>query len=197
MKRRQPKRHRFSAEEKILHESILAARQVQKFLWGFADGAWSVEEWRRMLRKRVSKLDEVSQSNPHASVEFKKRLLQTAACSIALLAIIEKRGVPWKGKGKLPSNLPKYATPITNQRAKEITMEAPGMTAKRKVAAFIGARAIIRDRFREDTSLKEAYRSNIACMLYDASAGADHHLNLRSMDCCNIIANRILDSFFD
>lgn len=41
-----------------------------------------------MLRKRVVKLDEVQRDNPHAKVELRKRLLQLAALSVALLAMI-------------------------------------------------------------------------------------------------------------
>ena len=103
-----------TAEEKTtLVNAIEAARQVQTFLWGEANGEWGLEEWLRMFRKRVSKLEDIKKDNPHASVELKKRLLQTAALSIALIGIIERDGVPWHAsKNAPPSNLPQYKTPV-------------------------------------------------------------------------------------
>lgn len=65
-----------------------------------------------MFRKRVAKLDEVDIANPHAAVEMKKRLLQTAALSVALMAIIDKHGINWEGTGDTPSNLPQYNKPL-------------------------------------------------------------------------------------
>ena len=101
-------------EEQALIEAIRAARTVQTYLWGEANGSWGIEEWRRMFRKRVAKLDEVRCNNPHASVEMKKRLLQTAALSIALMAIIDEHGIDWQGSGEIPSNLPQYADPVAD-----------------------------------------------------------------------------------
>jgi F420-0:gamma-glutamyl ligase-like protein len=69
--------------------------------------------WKRMFRKRVVKLEEIRRDNPHAAVELKKRLLQQAALSLALIAIIEETGVPWEAvPGASPSNLPQYADPF-------------------------------------------------------------------------------------
>jgi len=100
-------------ERAALTAAIESARQVQSFLWGEANGAWGLEEWLRMFRKRVAKLEEVQRSNPHASVELRKRLLQTAALSIALIGIIDRDGVPWdSASDALPSNLPGFATPV-------------------------------------------------------------------------------------
>ena len=98
-------------EEKMaLAAAIEAARQVQTFLWGEANGEWGLEEWLRMFRKRVAKLEEVKKDNPHAAVELKKRLLQTAALSVALIGIIDRDEVPWEAKPGAPaSNLPKFA----------------------------------------------------------------------------------------
>jgi len=102
-----------SKEEKIIVEGVLAARVVQEFLWGHANGAWGLEEWRRMLRKRLAKLEEVNPSNPHAAVELKKRLLQNIACSVALLRLIQDSGVPWEPVGDPPaSNLPMFDLPV-------------------------------------------------------------------------------------
>jgi hypothetical protein len=99
------------AEEIILVQAILAARQVQTLLWGRSNGGWGLEEWRRMFRKRVVKLEEITEGRPHAHVEMKKRLLQTAALSIALMRIIDKLGALPQEEQLVdtPSNLPQFA----------------------------------------------------------------------------------------
>ena len=63
-----------------------------------------------------AKLEEVQRDNPHAAVELRKRLLQTAALAIALMGLIDKHGVPWDKTVAAPSNLPQYATPVTGER---------------------------------------------------------------------------------
>jgi hypothetical protein len=96
-------------EEEAIRDVVLAARKVQTFLWGKANGSYGLEEWRRMFRKRVVKLDEVDvENNPHAAIEIKKRLLQTAALAVALIAVIEEHGIPQKAADAPPSNLPQY-----------------------------------------------------------------------------------------
>lgn len=96
-------------EVEAVREAIAAARQVQTFLWGEANGSWGLEEWLRMFRKRVAKLEEVKRENPHASVELRKRLLQTAALSVALIGLIDRDGVPWEAAPDAPpTNLPGY-----------------------------------------------------------------------------------------
>jgi len=105
-------------EKRALAAAIEAARQVQTFLWGTANGEWGLEEWLRMFRKRVAKLEEVKQDNPHAAVELKKRLLQTAALSVALIGIIDRDGVPWDAApGAPPSNLPAFAEALASPPA--------------------------------------------------------------------------------
>jgi hypothetical protein len=100
-------------ELRAMSEAIHAARTVQTFLWGDANGEWGLEEWLRMFRKRVAKLEEVKRDNPHAAVELRKRLLQTAALSIAMIGIIDRDGVPWEaGPNAPPSNLPTYTEPV-------------------------------------------------------------------------------------
>ncbi len=98
-------------EELALSDVIRAARTVQTFLWGEANGSWGIEEWRRMFRKRLVKLEAVDRNNPHASVEIRKRLLQMAALCVALIAAIAKDGVRWEGDGT-PSNLPDFDKPV-------------------------------------------------------------------------------------
>jgi len=96
-------------ELNAIGEAIIAARKVQTFLWGEANGEWGFEEWKRMFRKRVAKLDSVNVDHPHAAVEVKKRLLQTAALAIALIAIIDREGgLPVESENAPPSNLPDF-----------------------------------------------------------------------------------------
>jgi hypothetical protein len=104
-------------ESKAMAEALVAARTVQTFLWGAANGAWGVEEWRRMFRKRVAKIESISPDNPHAGVELRKRLLQTAALSIALIGIIDRDGVPWESSPNAPpSHLPTFSEPVSEKR---------------------------------------------------------------------------------
>jgi hypothetical protein len=101
-------------EIRAISEAITAARKIQTFLWGEANGNWGLEEWLRMFRKRVAKLEEIKTDNPHASVELKKRLLQVAALSVALIGIIDRDGVPWQAAPNAPpSNLPEFTVPVT------------------------------------------------------------------------------------
>ena len=103
-------------ETRAIHEAITAARQVQTFLWGEANGAWGLEEWLRMFRKRVAKLEEVRRDNPHAGVELRKQLLQTAALSVALIGVIDRDGVPWEASPEAPpTNLPGYDKPLNSE----------------------------------------------------------------------------------
>jgi hypothetical protein len=93
-------------EKIIIFKAIQAARNVQTFLWNEANGSWGLEEWKRMFRKRLKKIDEININNPHAIIEFKKRLLQNAALCIALINILNN-GFP-KDKKEFPSNLEEY-----------------------------------------------------------------------------------------
>lgn len=106
-------------EEEILGNVILAAREVQTMLWGAANCSWGLEEWRRMFRKRVAKIDAINEDNPHAHVELKKRLLQTAALSIALINTIDEAGeIPKRVDDAPESNLPEYSgvvNPVAGQ----------------------------------------------------------------------------------
>ena len=96
-------------EEKQIQEAIIASRKVQEYLWGEYNGQWNIEEWRRMFRKRIQKIDDIDENNPHAIIEMRKRLLQNAALSIALMKILDKKGIPLN-ECEIPSNLPQYAT---------------------------------------------------------------------------------------
>ena len=97
-----------SMEEQFLAESIIAARKIQTMLWGEANGSWGLEEWRRMFVKRFNKIDMIDPKNPHAIVELKKRLMQNAALSIALMAILHFGRPMDIENDQIPSNLPGF-----------------------------------------------------------------------------------------
>ncbi len=97
-----------SDEEKYLYEAIMSARKVQEFLWGEYNKEWGIEEWRRMFKKRIVKIDDIKIDNPHAMIELKKRLLQNAALCIALLKIADDSNNLDKNCS-IPSNLPDYS----------------------------------------------------------------------------------------
>jgi hypothetical protein len=97
---------KLTEEEKHLFDIVITARKLQEFLWGEHNANWGLEEWKRMFRKRVVKIDDIDPENPHALIELKKRLLQNAALSLALLAIADKK-IPAEGY-EIPSNLDEY-----------------------------------------------------------------------------------------
>lgn len=79
----------FSNEEIEMMDVIITARKLQTYLWGEHDNGWTLEEWKRMFRKRVKKIDDIDQKKPYYKVELRKRLLQQGALSIALLNSFE------------------------------------------------------------------------------------------------------------
>jgi hypothetical protein len=96
-------------EEQNIVDVIKAARLIQEFLWGEMNDKAGLEEFKRMFRKRVAKIDEVDFSNPHWRVELKKRLLQTAAIAINLMTKIDEATLTHEGiHPTLPSNLSQY-----------------------------------------------------------------------------------------
>jgi len=97
---------KLNEEEQIILDAIKAARKIQTFLWGMAKGSWGLEEWRRMFRKRIKKIDDINIENPYAIIELRKRLLQNATLSIALLHILQHYKL--SEHSDLPSNLPEY-----------------------------------------------------------------------------------------
>jgi hypothetical protein len=105
-------------EEKYIIDVIKAARTVQEFLWVDMNNECGLEEFRRMFRKRVAKIDAISMDNPHWRVELNKRLLQTAAICVNLMTktvagLITHDGVHLT----MPSNLPEYATRIDSTQS--------------------------------------------------------------------------------
>lgn len=97
-----------SEEEEQIKEIIIASRKLEEYLWGEYNGQWNIEEWRRMFKKRIKKIDDIDINNPHAIIEMRKRLLQNAALSVALMKILDSKGIPTH-ECKIPSNLPEYA----------------------------------------------------------------------------------------
>ena len=61
-----------------------------------------------MFRKRIQKIDDIDVNNPHAIIEMRKRLMQNAALSVALMKILDTDGISLK-ECDIPSNLPQYA----------------------------------------------------------------------------------------
>lgn len=98
----------FSEEEEQIREVIVASRKLEEYLWGEYNGKWNIEEWRRMFRKRIQKIDDIDVKNPHAIIEMRKRIMQNAALSVALMKILDTRGIP-QDECEVPSNLPQYA----------------------------------------------------------------------------------------
>ena len=98
----------FTDEEEQIKEVIIASRKLEEYLWGEYNGQWNIEEWRRMFRKRIQKIDDIDVNNPHAIIEMRKRIMQNAALSIALMKILDTKGIP-KDECTIPSNLPQYA----------------------------------------------------------------------------------------
>jgi len=97
-----------TSEEEQIKEVIIASRLLEEYLWGEYNGKWNIEEWRRMFRKRIKKIDDIDVNNPHAIIEMRKILLQNAALSVALMKILDDKGIPLQDCD-VPSNLPEYA----------------------------------------------------------------------------------------
>lgn len=98
-----------NSEEKNIVEVIKAARLIQDFLWADMNDEIGLEEFRRMFRKRVFKIDQISMANPHWKVELRKRLLQTAAIAVNAITKIDNGLLQHDGiHPYLPSNLPEF-----------------------------------------------------------------------------------------
>ena len=113
----------FTDEEEQIKEVIIASRKLEEYLWGEYNGQWNIEEWRRMFRKRIQKIDDIDINNPHAIIEMRKRVMQNATLSVALMKILDTKGIP-TDKCVIPSNLPQYAInekgDVTNEYKLEI-----------------------------------------------------------------------------
>ena len=106
-------------EEQYLFDAVISARKVQQFLWGFVNDEWGLEEWRRMFRKRLKKIDDIDSNNPHWKIEMKKRVLQNTALGIALLALIDNGNLSEGIHQAVPSNIPEYGEVNNEQRSQQ------------------------------------------------------------------------------
>lgn len=94
-------------EEQNILEVIKAARLIQEFLWTDINDQCDVEEFKRMFRKRVYKIDQIETSNPYWKVELRKRLLQTAAIAVNCITKLDN-DLLLKSNPDLISNLPDF-----------------------------------------------------------------------------------------
>lgn len=99
-----------NSEDELIFSVIKSARNLEDFLWGIHNQLWGLEEWKRMFRKRVLKIDNIDQSNPHWRIELKKRLMQNAALSVAMMKLLDEDKVYHPGihPEGIPSNLDDY-----------------------------------------------------------------------------------------
>ena len=97
-------------EDKQIAEVIRAARTIQEFLWSGMNNGAGLEEFKRMYRKRVVKIEAIQLSNPHWKVELRKRLLQTAAISVNLIHKLDNNEPIYEGTHpSMETNLPQFA----------------------------------------------------------------------------------------
>ena len=97
---------------------IWSARRCEDFLWGKLNSNWNFEEWKRMLAKRVHKIIVIDTNNPHWKIELKKRLLQNACVSIALLNEIDGLNNDRLADG-IVSNLSEYNDKVRKCESKK------------------------------------------------------------------------------
>lgn len=103
----------FNLEERCIMEVIQAARTIQEFLWSDMNTESGLEEFRRMFRKRLAKIEAISMDNPHWRIELLKRLLQTAAICVNLMTKAVSGRLTHNGiHPTMPSNLPQFDRPI-------------------------------------------------------------------------------------
>ncbi len=99
----------FTEEEIIIKDLIVSARKIQDFIWGDMNKEAGLEEYKRIFRKRLIKVEEIETTNPHWEREMKKRLLQVAAMSVNMIYRLNKHDVTDGIHPTLPSNLPEYS----------------------------------------------------------------------------------------
>ncbi len=95
-------------EEEIIKDVIISARKIQEFLWGDMNDGAGFEEYKRMLRKRLSKIEKIDLSNPHWKIELKKRLLQITGISVQMIYKLTNNLLKDGIHPSLPSNLSEY-----------------------------------------------------------------------------------------
>lgn len=103
-------------EEKTILTVIKSAREIQEFLWKDMNDGAGLEEFKRMFRKRLSKIEEIDMNNPHWKIELKKRLLQIAAISVNLMTKLDNNEMNYEGIHLTkPSNLPRFNDKIVER----------------------------------------------------------------------------------
>lgn len=103
-------------EDESIAEVIKAARTIQEFLWGDVNDIAGFEEYRRMFRKRVYKIEKIDTSNPYWKIELRKRLLQTAAIAVNLITKLDNgKVVRTTDDPDFTTNLPEFTTPVTEE----------------------------------------------------------------------------------
>jgi len=79
-------------DEKLILEALLEARKVQDYIWqdlSLLHKPYNVKAWASVFSKRVNKICQIDNNNPHAKVELRKRVLQQAALSIMALKVLD------------------------------------------------------------------------------------------------------------
>lgn len=101
-------------EDTLIFNVIKSARTLEEFLWGVHNQLWGLEEWKRMFRKRVEKIDSIDPANPHWRIELRKRLMQNAALSVAMMRLLDEDKIYYQGihPYSVPSNLESYRKPL-------------------------------------------------------------------------------------
>ena len=94
-------------EKRIMIDIMKSARNIQEFLWSDLNKDADIEEFRRMLRKRLLKIDNLDVSNPYYKIELKKRLLQTACICINFIRQLDERQI-LEYDNQVVSNLARY-----------------------------------------------------------------------------------------
>jgi hypothetical protein len=103
-----------SDEERLILSVIQSARVLEEYLWGEFNSGWGLEEWKRMFRKREGKIEDINFANPHWKIELRKRLMQNAALSVAMMRTLDEGKIIFEGihPDGVPSNLPEYSDPM-------------------------------------------------------------------------------------
>lgn len=79
----------YTKDEALIAEAMIAARQVQDFIWGRE--SLEIENpvddpiWIEIFQKRVDKIKQINFKHPNAIIELRKRVLQQACLSIMML----------------------------------------------------------------------------------------------------------------
>lgn len=104
--------NRLAQEELTMIDILKSARKIQEFLWSDMNDKAGIEEFKRMLRKRLAKIEEIQIGNPHWKIEFKKRLLQMATVSVQIIYKLDNNLLKEGIHPYLQTNLSEYAEKV-------------------------------------------------------------------------------------